>query len=55
MAVDDFFKIPRELIENNQDLILYIGIMFIKQQSLLTTIDKDTRFRVLVPLANRTK
>ena len=30
-------------------------IMFINQQALFTTIDKDINFRELVPLANRTK
>ena len=32
-----------------------MGIMFINQQELLTTIDKDIRFFVLVKIANRTK
>ena len=30
-------------------------IMFINQQALFTSIDKDINFRELVPLANRTK
>ena len=55
VVVDDFIEIPRELIENNKELILRTEIMFINQQELFTTIDKKIGFRVLVPLYNQTK
>ena len=40
VLVDDFIEIPRQLIDDNQDFILCIDIMFINQQTLLTTIFK---------------
>ena len=40
MVVYNFIKIPREPIENNQELIMFMYIMFINQQELLTTIYK---------------
>ena len=55
VVVDDFIETSRELIENNQELILCMDIMFIDQQALFTTIDKDIRFLGLVILANRTE
>ena len=55
VVVGDFIEIPREMIENNQELILSMEIMFISQQALLTTIDKYIRFYGLFPLSNRTK
>ena len=42
--MDDFIEIPRELIGYNQELILCVYIMFINQQALLPTIDKDILF-----------
>ena len=54
-VVDDFIEIPQKLIDNNQELILCMNIVFINQQDLLSTIDKYIRFLVLYPLANRTK
>ena len=53
--MDNFIEIPRELIENNQELILCMDIMFINQQALFTTINKYIRFHGLVPLSNRAK
>ena len=55
VVVDGFIEIPREIIENNQELILCMDMMFIYQQSLLTKIDKDIRFFLLVLISNRTK
>ena len=55
VVVDDLIVIPRELIENNQELILCMDIMFINKQVLFTKIDKERIFRGLVTLANRTK
>ena len=55
MFGDDFIEIPRELIENNQELILCMDIMLINKQVLFTKTDKDIRFQGLVSLANRTK
>ena len=55
LVVDDFFKIPRELIETNQEFILCMEITLINQQALFTTIDKYIAFCGLVTLANRTK
>ena len=55
VVVDGFIEIPREIIENNQELILCMDMMFIYQQSLLTKIDKDIRFFGLVLISNRTK
>ena len=52
--MDNFIEIPRELIENNQELILCMGIMFINQYALLTNIYKGIRFQGLFPFANRT-
>ena len=43
------------MIKNNTEFILCIDIMFINQQALLTTIDKDIRFCELVSLSNGTK
>ena len=40
VVMDNFIYIPRELIENNQEFILCMDIMFINQQALLTTIEK---------------
>ena len=55
VVVGIFIEIQRELIENNQKLIICMDVIFINQQALLTTSDKDTRFHGLVPLANKTK
>ena len=55
VVVDDFIEIPRELIENNQELIICMEIMFINQQELFTTIDKYIRFCGSVPLSNITQ
>ena len=51
----DFIEIPREMVVNNQELILCMDIMFINQLVLFTKIDKDIRFQGLVPLSNTTK
>ena len=53
--MDGFIEIPRELIDNNPELILCMDIMFFSQQTLFTTIEKGVWFQGLVPLANRTK
>ena len=55
LVVDDFIEIPRDLIENNQELILCMDIIFINKQALLTKIDKYIRFPGLVLLDNRIK
>ena len=53
--MDDFIEITRELIENNQELILCMGITITSQQALLTRINKYKWFRGLYQLSNRTK
>ena len=53
--MDGFIEIPRELIDNNPELILCMDIMFFSQQTLFTTIEKGVWFQGFVPLANRTK
>ena len=53
--MNDFIEITIELIENNQQLILCMDIIFINEQVLFTTIDKDIRFCGLLTLANGTK
>ena len=55
VVVDNFIKIPIELIENNQELILCMDIMFINHQAFFTTTDKDIRFHGLFALVNITK
>ena len=55
VVVDNFIEIPIELIENNQELILFMDTLFINQQALFTKIDRDTRFRRFFPIANRKK
>ena len=42
--MDDYIETPRELIGNNQEFILCMDIMFINQQELLPTIDKEILF-----------
>ena len=55
VVVNYFIEIPREMIENNQELIMCMDIIFINQQVLLTTIYKDIRFHGSVTLSNITK
>ena len=55
VVVDYFIEIPRELIENNQEFILCMEIIFINQKALFTTIYKDIRFLGLVTISNITK
>ena len=55
VVVDNFIGIQREQIENNQEFILCMYIMFINQQELFTTILKSKRFCGLVTLDNRTR
>ena len=55
VVVGYFIEIPRKLINNNQELILFMYIMFINKQVLFATIDKDIWFRGIFPLANITK
>ena len=55
VVVDDFIEIPRKLVDNNQELILCMEIMFINQQELCTKIDKEIGFRGLVLFSNRKK
>ena len=55
VVVDYFIGILIELIDNNQELILCMGIMFINQQELFTKTDKYIRFGGLVTLTNRKK
>ena len=55
VVVDDFIEIPRELIEKNQELMLWMEIMFINKQALFKTIEKYIRFQGLSALANMTK
>ena len=52
VVVDDFNEIPRELIENNQELILCMEIMLIDQQEYSTKIDKDIMFHGFFTLSN---
>ena len=55
VVVDNFIGMPRELLENNQEFIMWMDIMFIKQQELFKKKDKNIRFHGLFPLPNTTK
>ena len=55
VVVGDFIEIPRESIENNQKLIMFMKNVFVNKQALFTTIDKYINFRGLFSLENRTK
>ena len=44
VVVDNFIEMPREIIDNGQNLILWMDIKFINQHELPTTMYKDTRF-----------
>ena len=55
VVVASFIEITRELIENNQDLILCMGIIFINQQAFFTKNYKGICFCGLVLLSNITK
>ena len=54
VVVNSIIELPGELIDNNQELIMFMDIIFINQQALFTNIDKGIRISVLVPLYNRT-
>ena len=41
LVVDNFIEIPREIIENNRDLILCMEVMLTNKQELFTIIVKD--------------
>ena len=43
-VVYNFIEIPIEKIENNQELIPCMEIMFINQQAFFKTIDKNIQF-----------
>ena len=55
VVVGDLIEISRELIEKNQELMLWMEIMFINKQALFKTIEKYIRFQGLSALANMTK
>eukprot|EP00980_Cylindrotheca_fusiformis_P017121 scaffold5263_cov73-Cylindrotheca_fusiformis.AAC.1 len=40
---------------HHQDLVLCMDIMFINQCAFLTTIDTSVRFRMTIPMENRSK
>ena len=50
----DSIEIPKELIRSNHVLDLYIYVMFINTQPMLTNIDRYIKYVFLVPLDNRT-
>eukprot|EP00980_Cylindrotheca_fusiformis_P012484 scaffold3071_cov84-Cylindrotheca_fusiformis.AAC.2 len=54
-VIDDYIEIPEELTMHHQDLVMCMDIMFINQCAFLTTIDKSVRFRMTIPIENRSK
>ena len=52
-VIDDYVDIPREIMENNANLELCMDIMFINELPFLTTIDRQIKFRSLVPMESR--
>ena len=53
-VVDDYVDIPAEIMENNGNIELCMDIMFINELPFLTTIDRQVKFRSLVPMDSRT-
>jgi hypothetical protein len=51
---EDTVKIPEELIANNREIELCIGIMYINECRFMTMIDRTIRFRSAMPIKNRT-
>ena len=54
VAREDNIEIPQELVQQHNDLAMYIDIMFVNGMPMLTIIDKPIRNRALVCLNNRT-
>ena len=52
-VIDNYVDIPREIMENNANLELCMDIMFINEIPFLTTIDRQIKFRSLVPMESR--
>jgi len=48
-VIDESIEIPKEIIDNNQKNTLYMDIMFINQQAMLTAVDKVIKYRSLIP------
>jgi len=49
----DEIAVPPELLEQSEDLILYIDIMYVNGIPMLTGLDDPVRHRDLIPLARR--
>ena len=53
-VIDDYVDIPTEIMENNREVELCMDIMYINDLPFLTTIDRQIKFRSLVPMDSRT-
>jgi len=51
---NDLIEIPPEILEQHQDLVLEIDIMFVNGMPMLTSIVTTIKFRSLVPLKDQT-
>ena len=54
VVIDDHVDIPQEILENNAHVELCMDIMFVNELPFLTTIDRQIKFRSLVPMESRT-
>ena len=53
-VVEDLVEIPPELIEQHENLHLCIDIMYVHSYLVFASIDKSIKYRVTVPMKNRT-
>jgi len=49
-----FIEIPPEILEQHQDLVLEIDLVFVNGMPMWTSIDTTIKFRSLVPLKDQT-
>eukprot|EP00980_Cylindrotheca_fusiformis_P021005 scaffold8007_cov48-Cylindrotheca_fusiformis.AAC.2 len=49
----DIIEIPRELIEDNNKIDLCLDLFFVNKKPFMSSIDRDIRFRKVVPLKSR--
>ena len=54
-VIRDEVEIPKKIMEANQQIELCIDIMYVNKIAFLTTIDRQIKYRAVVPLNNRTK
>eukprot|EP00980_Cylindrotheca_fusiformis_P027542 scaffold21024_cov81-Cylindrotheca_fusiformis.AAC.1 len=46
----NIIEIPRELIEDNYKIDLCVDLFFVNKKPFMSSIDRDIRFRKVVPL-----